>query len=390
MTKSKDLPLFPKSLKEENIKIINLRLYKNSYNIFVGNNILEKIGLLWRELNLDKKVLIVTNPHIERLFGETIKASIAHFGLAQTEIVRIPIGEQYKSLEMLNRLYDVMINFGLERNSTVVAIGGGVIGDLAGFAAATFMRGINLIHVPTTLVAQVDSAIGGKTGVNHPRAKNIIGSFYQPTCVFADINTLTTLPERELRCGFAEIIKYGVIEDKFLFEFLDKNKRFFAFHSALQNQKKAFLVFLTKVVICCIAIKAKIVSKDEKEKTGLRMKLNFGHTIGHAIEALTNYRIYNHGEAVALGMIAAAKISLKLKLIDEKSVNKVLNLIKLIGLPSFIHNLRSENIINALKLDKKVFDGKIRFVLPIKIGKVIIRDDVPLEVVDGVLREMII
>jgi 3-dehydroquinate synthase len=250
------------------------------------------------------------------------------------------------------------------------------------------MRGISYIQVPTTLLAQVDAAIGGKTAVNHPKCKNLIGSFFQPKLVHIDIQTLTTLPARELRTGLAEVVKYGVIEDADFFKFLEANSHHLttkAFESP--DTLRASLKVWQTIVAESAKIKARVVEKDEREG-GLRMILNFGHTIGHALETLTKYKAYNHGEAVAMGMVAAAKVANRRKMIGQEAVSRIISLLEKLGLPTEIERLPSKKILESLAIDKKVRAGKVQFVLPERIGKVVIKNNVPLKVVRQILKEM--
>ncbi|HLO48928.1 MAG TPA: 3-dehydroquinate synthase, partial [Kamptonema sp.] len=269
----------------------------------------------------------------------------------------------------------------LERASTIIALGGGVVGDMAGFAAATWLRGINVIQVPTSLLAMVDASIGGKTGVNHPQGKNLIGAFHQPRLVLIDPNVLKTLPARELRAGMAEVIKYGVIWDAGLFAQLEKCKR-------LDQMRYLAADLLSEILKKSCQAKADVVSKDERE-SGLRAILNYGHTIGHAVESLTGYKVVNHGEAVGIGMVAASGLALELGMWDSDSDKRQLALIEKAGLPIKLPSgLDIEAILDTLQTDKKVKDGKVRFVLPTQIGTVSITDRVDAEVIRLVLGRM--
>ncbi|OGB90227.1 3-dehydroquinate synthase [candidate division WOR-1 bacterium RIFCSPHIGHO2_01_FULL_53_15] len=363
---------------------IKVELKERSYDIIIGCDNLAELGGLVRDEQWGRDVFIITDPLINDLYGDTVRKGFK----TKPKTFEIPRGERYKNLRVAEKLYDDLARVGAHRDSLIIALGGGVIGDLAGFVAATYMRGINYIQVPTTLLAQVDAAIGGKTGVNHPKAKNLIGAFYQPKAVFIDVGTIATLPARELRTGLAEVIKYGVIEDADFFKFLEAN----AHHlntKAFENEdtKRAALKLWQTIVTESAKIKAKIVEKDEKE-AGLRMILNFGHTVGHAIESLTRYRAYNHGEAVAIGMTAAAMIASGLKLLSADDVKRLKELLDKLGLPTEIKDLPLKKILSPLELDKKVIGGKVNFVLPEKLGKVVIKDDVSLTLVKQVLKEI--
>ena len=290
-------------------------------------------------------------------------------------------GERYKTLKSIQKIYDCALAHRLERSSTLVALGGGVIGDMTGFAAATWLRGIAVIQVPTTLLAMVDAAIGGKTGVNHPQGKNLIGAFHQPKFVLIDPETLQTLPGREFRAAMAEVIKYGVIWDAELFGQLEACDR-------LDQRRYLPAELLAEILRRSCQAKADVVTKDEKE-AGLRAILNYGHTIGHAIESLTNYRLFNHGEAVGLGMIAAGQIAVDLGFWAEDCAQRQYELIVKAGLPTQLPaDFDGAAVPELLKTDKKVKDGRVRFILPTHIGGVQITDAVPTEVVGRSLQRM--
>jgi 3-dehydroquinate synthase len=364
---------------------IKVDLKERSYEILVGTNILADIGRVIEAEEWGRDVFIITDPLVNDLYGDALRKGLKNL---KHYTLEIPRGERYKDLKTASRLYDELVKLSAHRDSLIIALGGGVLGDLAGFVAATYMRGVNYVQVPTTLLAQVDAAIGGKTGVNHPKCKNLIGAFYQPKMVYIDINTLTTLPGRELRTGLAEVVKYGVIEDADFFKFLEANSHHLntkAFE-APDTLRAALKVWQT-IVAESAKIKAAVVEKDEKE-AGLRMILNYGHTIGHAIETLTRYRAYNHGEAVAMGMVAAARTAHRLRMLGKDSVDRIVSLLDKLGLPTEIETLPSRKIIKALAIDKKVREGKVQFVLPERIGRVAIKDNVPLKAVREVLKEM--
>ena len=369
------------------MSIIRVNLGENSYNINVGTGILEELGSTLKKLDNFEKIVVITDPLVNELWGGILRSSLKSEGY-NPEVIEIPRGEKYKNLQMAFKIYDKLLNLEAHRDSCIVAFGGGVIGDLAGFVAATYMRGTYLVHIPTTLLAQVDSSIGGKTSVNHPKGKNLIGVFYQPMFVHADVETLTTLPQKELRTGLAEVIKYGVIEDEDFFKFLEANSHQLNTKAFEDNDtlKAALKVWQTIVTESC-KIKARIVEQDEKEK-GIRMILNYGHTIGHAIETVTKYDVYNHGEAVAIGMVATAMISREMGMIEDVQLNRIKGLLEKLKLPTSVDGLSAQKIVNVLKVDKKIREGKIKFVLPKKIGKVEVRDDVPMPVVKRVLKEI--
>lgn len=366
---------------------VRVNLGENSYSINVGTGILEEVGGALKKVNSFEKIIIITDPLVNELWGGMLRSSLKSEGFSY-DVIEVPRGERYKNLSIAFKLYNKLLQLEAHRDCCVIAFGGGVIGDLAGFVAATYMRGMYLVHVPTTLLAQVDSSIGGKTSVNHPRGKNLIGVFYQPLFVHADISTLTTLPQKEISTGLAEVIKYGVIEDDDFFKFLEVNSQHLntkAFEDR-DTLKAALKVWETIVTESC-KIKAKIVEQDEKEK-GIRMVLNFGHTIGHAVETVTRYSVYNHGEAVAIGMVAAAMISEEMGMIDESTVKRIKGLLEKLKLPTSVEGLSAKKIVNGLKVDKKIREGKIRFVLPKRIGKMDVRDDVPIAAVKRVLKEI--
>jgi 3-dehydroquinate synthase len=357
------------------MKTVKVNLKERSYKIAVSAD-LAKLGSAMSALGLGKKVMIVTNPRVGRWYLTKVENSLKRSGFFVDHTL-IPDGERFKSQESANKIYAGCLQCGFDRGDTILALGGGVIGDLAGFAAATFMRGINLVQVPTTLLAQVDSSVGGKVGVNLPDGKNMVGAFYQPRLVFADLKTLRTLPAKEFAHGLAEVIKYGVIYDARLFSYLEKN---------IGQVKKLDEAVLRKVISRCCEIKAKVVALDEREKN-LRAILNFGHTLGHALEGLTCYKKYKHGEAVAIGMIGAVKIPISLQLADSSIEKRLTVLLKKAGLPVNIKGVEVSwaDFLRFMRHDKKVLAGKIRFVLPQKVGKVTIVDSVPLAEIKRVL-----
>ena len=339
---------------------IQVALTANPYQISIESGNLEQLGDKCRELALGNKIMVVSNPTV---FGHYGERAIAALRAAQFEVFycELPDGERYKTLESIATIYDAALEHGLERSSTLVALGGGVIGDMTGFAAATWLRGINVVQVPTTLLAMVDSSIGGKTGVNHPQGKNLIGAFHQPRLVLTDPDVLATLPAREFRAGMAEVIKYAIIGDSELFDRLEQA------NGLKQSQVNSEL--LATILTRSASAKADVVSKDEHELIGLRATLNYGHTIGHAIESVTKYILVNHGEGVALGMVAAGQLAVHLGLWTEQMAQRQDAVIRKadlsIELPPAID---LDEIIKTLKSDKKVKAGKGVFILPTKIG----------------------
>lgn len=333
---------------------------------------------------LGSKVLLVSNGEIFEQYGDRLHQSLTQAGFDVAHHL-IPPGEQHKHLGSIQALYDSALAHRLERSSSLVALGGGVVGDMTGFAAATWLRGINFIQVPTSLLAMVDAAIGGKTGVNHPQGKNLIGAFYQPKLVLIDPTVLKTLPQREFRAGMAEVIKYGVIWSESLFEALEASPR-------LDGLDQLSDDLLAMILAESCGAKAQVVGQDEKE-AGLRAILNYGHTIGHAVESLMAYQGVNHGEAVAIGMVAAGALAVQLGHWDAASQARQVALIEKAGLPSKLPGAIAQPadlaaIVAALTQDKKVQAGRVRFVLPEAIGKVVITDQVPSETVLAVLRTL--
>jgi 3-dehydroquinate synthase len=359
------------------MKIVKVRLGQNSYSIVIGAGILNQTGQMLKELGLKEKAVIITNPVVQKLYGKLVYQSLVAAGY-KTTVLEVPDGEKYKSLESAGKLYQQLAEFGAERSTPVLALGGGVIGDLAGFVAATYMRGVPFTQLPTTLLAQVDSSIGGKTAVNHGQLKNEIGAFYQPRITISDIATLKTLPPAELTSGLAEVIKHAVIKDEQFFNYLEQN---------LDRIKALDDNVLETIVMKCAQIKAEIVENDEKDMAS-RNILNFGHTVGHAVEAVSNFQVA-HGQAVAVGMVAAAKIAAELDLMDSVNVTGLERILQKAGLMTRLPKMEINRVIQTMRYDKKVRNDKIRFVLPRSIGQVFITDDVSSTVVEKVLREML-
>jgi 3-dehydroquinate synthase len=312
------------------------------------------------------KVLIVSDAFVKARYMPIVHQSLADAGF-NVNTIEIPAGEESKSLAQFSRIQDSLVAHQLDRGSVLIALGGGVIGDLGGFAAAVYMRGISYVQIPTTLQAQVDASVGGKTAINHPKGKNLIGAFHQPKLVLIDVDTLKTLPQRDIRSGLIEVIKMGVIRDEPLFETVEENL------DAILNLEDAMLI---EMISSACVNKAEIVAKDEKE-SGLRMVLNYGHTFGHALEALTHYNRYRHGEAVSIGMNCAAQLAVNLGMFSETDFQRQRSLLKRAKLPlTFPPDLTPEAICDTMYLDKKTLAGKLRLILPRRIGEVVIQNDV--------------
>jgi 3-dehydroquinate synthase len=368
-------------------KIIAVPLESQAYSIVLGPGTLAGLGalLVAQGIRADSRVLVVTNPVVEQHYGSTCRRSLQEAGFAADTLV-IEAGEKQKTPATVARIHDAAFRHRLERGSLIVALGGGVVGDMAGFAAATWLRGIAVVQVPTTLLAMVDASIGGKTGVNHPGGKNLIGAFHQPRLVLIDPTVLSTLPEREFRAGMAEVIKYGVIGDPELFEDLEAAARLDP-RAGLADRHRVGEVLLERLLERSAAAKARVVAADEREG-GLRAILNYGHTLGHAVETLSGYGTYLHGEAVGLGMLAAGEISLAMGLWQQEDQQRQRAVIGAAGLPLTWPPLDPEAVLVCLQGDKKVRQGRVRFVLPTAIGTVEIRDDVPSEAIQGALERL--
>ena len=365
--------------------VIPVQVPGRSYDIAIAAGGLDELGTWADGINrqspqLGKKMLVVSNPDIFEHYGQRTLTSLHQAGF-QAETCILPEGEPHKTLGSIQHIYDQCLKHRMERSSTLIALGGGVIGDMTGFAAATWLRGIQFVQVPTSLLAMVDASVGGKTGVNHPQGKNLIGAFHQPRLVVIDPDVLQTLPDREFRAGMAEVIKYGVIWDRELFERLETP----AHLSRLADLDTDLLQ--TILQRSCQA-KADVVSQDEKE-AGIRAILNYGHTIGHAIESLTGYSRVIHGEAVAIGMVAAGQIAVDLGMWTQAEANRQDALLQKTRLPTRIPaDLDIHTIVDTLQTDKKVKGGKVRFVLPTCIGAVTITDNVPAATLESVLRSL--
>jgi 3-dehydroquinate synthase len=358
------------------MKKVLVKLGKNSYKIYTGPGILSLAGLWLKEEGFSGKAVIITDTTVKGLYTGVVERSLTDAGFNAT-VLDVPAGEEQKTLETAGRLYHKLAEVFTERITPILALGGGVIGDLAGFVAATYMRGVPLVQVPTTLLAQVDSSIGGKTAVDHGQIKNIIGAFYQPALVISDIDTLKTLPVAEFSNGMAEVIKIAAILDNSFFGFLEKN---------MPQAMSLDIEVLSDIVTNSARLKSGIVIKDEKE-SGLRAVLNYGHTIGHAVEAVSGFRI-KHGQAVAVGMALANKIACRMGQMAEREAARIETLLKMAGLPAGLTDFtdgQKEQVLEFIKHDKKVSGNKVKFILLKSIGNVFITDKVE----PGIIREVL-
>ncbi len=356
------------------MQTVHVELGVRSYPIYIGEKLFANSQLL-RAHTRAQQVLIVTNETVAPLYLQQIRECFA--GLSVSQVV-LPDGEAYKTLAVLSTIYDQLLQEKHNRTTTLVALGGGVVGDMTGFAAASYQRGVDFIQIPTTLLSQVDSSVGGKTGVNHPLGKNMIGAFYQPKCVLADTGTLETLPKRELSAGIAEVIKYGLIVDGSFFNWLDDNVE-----KLLANEREATSYAIQR----SCENKAMVVAQDERE-SGVRAILNLGHTFGHAIETAQGYGNWLHGEAVAVGMLMAVRMSQMMGHLTQSDYERVCQLIHRAGLPvDSPKNMTGEQFINLMGVDKKVIDGKLRLVLLERIGQAVVSTDFDTESLHQVLNE---
>ena len=343
------------------MRIVPVSLGRRSYQIQIGTGLLSRLGKECRRLNLGSRCAIISDRNVAPHYAGPVQKSLTAAGFKPL-VLTVAAGETAKSLKTVQTCYDHLAAHRLERKSFIVALGGGVVGDLAGFVAATYLRGIPFVQVPTTLLAQVDSSVGGKVGVNLKAGKNLVGAFYQPRLVLCDFDTFRTLPDREYRSGLAEVIKYGIIYDAALFREIERD-----LPKLLARESRT----LASVVARCCEIKADVVRQDETE-TGLRAILNFGHTIGHALEATSHYGKYLHGEAISIGQVAAAKLSTEALGLPPSETERIRSLFERAGLPTRLQVAPAQRgaLIRAMTLDKKVSDGQIKFVLARKIGQV--------------------
>ena len=356
---------------------ISVKLGARSYRIVVDAGILGRVGPELKGLGVGAKVALFSDAGILARLGGPVRGSLTAAGFDVT-VVELPAGEAAKTVEVASRGWDALLAAGLDRGSTVVALGGGAVGDLAGFVAATYMRGVNFVQLPTTLLAQVDAAIGGKTAIDHPRAKNLVGAFHQPRLVLVDPAALTTLPEREFRSGLAEVVKHGIVLDADYFADLEKSR------VALLARD---IETLTRVVAGSCRLKASVVERDEQEAE-LRAVLNYGHTIGHAVEAVTGYVRWTHGEAVSLGIAAEARLAERLGVGSRETAVRQIELLRAVGLPVRDSGAAPSAVLEAIGRDKKSREGRVPFVLAPEIGRFTVVFDVPREAVLETLQEL--
>jgi 3-dehydroquinate synthase len=356
---------------------IAVHLGPRSYSIVVGVGALASVGARLRALGVGSRVALVTDRAVRRLHGSPVADSLRAAGFALTEIT-VPEGEPAKSLAVARRCWDELLEAGMDRTSTVLALGGGAVGDLAGFVAATYMRGLHFVQLPTTVLAQVDASIGGKTAIDHPRAKNLIGAFHQPRLVLVDPGVVVTLPDREFRSGLAEVVKHGIVADEAYFADLEQH---------VGEVLARDLPTLERIIAGSCRIKASVVERDEQEAE-LRAVLNYGHTIGHALEAVTGYGRWAHGEAVSIGMVAAARLAHRLGVAAGETVKRQEQLLEALSLPVRLPPIDHAAILAAIGRDKKARDGRVPFVLAPRLGEFRLVFDVPEEAVLAVLAEL--
>jgi len=362
------------------ISKVPVKLKDNSYTIAIGHDIFGKFPDYIRGLGLGRDALVISHPSVQRLYGAQLSAGLKKAGYT-VKFLNVPEGEKSKSAPYALRLLDQISAYDVGRKIFIIALGGGVVGDLAGFVAAVYKRGVPYIQVPTTLLAQIDSSIGGKTAIDLETGKNLVGAFYQPKLVFADTKVLKTLSQRQVRNGLAEAVKYGIIGDPKLFDYIEAN------HEKFFNGETEALNF---IVERCARIKAGIISADEKETKGLRTVLNFGHTVGHAVEAAGRYDQYFHGESVGLGMRVAARISVAMGLLSAAQEARINALISSVGLPEKIKEIRLAKILNLMKHDKKFTAGHNRFVLAHRIGRVSVVQDIPNNIITQAIKAYLV
>lgn len=358
------------------LQIVPVDLSERSYKIQIGTDCLWQIGPIVEEIGDVTHAIVITDTNAQTPHAEEVASALAKEDLMRVDLLSVDPGEPTKSIDMAAALWNGLLEVGADRKTLVVAVGGGVVGDLAGFVASTFARGIRFLQVPTTLLAQVDSSVGGKVGINLETAKNMVGAFLQPVAVLIDTETLDTLPSREYRSGLAEVVKYGMIMDEDLFEQIEANVE------KLNNRDHATLV---EIIARSCQLKAEVVRLDEREEIGLRAILNYGHTVGHAVETLSGYGTVLHGEGVAIGMVAASRLAEKLDRIVGSTTERQIALLQALGLPTELPDLDVDKMMGVMMHDKKVAHGQLRFVLPDQIGRVELVSDIP----ESAIREIL-
>jgi 3-dehydroquinate synthase len=356
---------------------IDVALGERSYRIYFGTSCTSSFALTCQQHGIPERVVIVTDSNVAGHYLDPLEKNLRHLDFIVSSIV-IPPGEHQKSLHRANLIFTQLLKQGIGRKSAIVALGGGVIGDLAGFIAAMYQRGVTLVQVPTTLLSQVDSSVGGKVAVNHPLGKNMIGTFHQPRFVWIDADTLRTLPDREIVCGMGEVVKYGVVFDAQFFGFLEAN---------LDKLRSLDPETVHSVQVRCCELKAHVVSEDEREQ-GLRMVLNYGHTVGHALEAAAGYQHLKHGEAVLLGMVAESFLAREMGLLPPDVHERIVQLVQRFPVQLNKALLTSAKVLSAMTRDKKSVGRKVRFVLPVRLGEVQVVDDVDISLVRSSLRHL--
>ncbi|MGI6145478.1 MAG: 3-dehydroquinate synthase [Clostridia bacterium] len=362
---------------KEGLRKIEIDLGERSYSIYLGYDLLPQRIADLAGFSREKEVFIISDTQVNSFYGKRLEDLLLQQGY-QPSFYLIKPGEEAKTWDNAEKILDVMLTKNLSRKVPLLALGGGVVGDLAGFVAALYKRGIPFIQIPTTLLAQVDSSVGGKVAVNHSRGKNLLGTFYQPRAVWADLMTLETLSMREWRAGLAEVLKYALLDGREFFLFLQENAE------AILEKKPAVILSMIEQ---CILIKAEIVQKDERDE-GLRNILNLGHTFGHALEKATNFQKYRHGEAVAVGLVAALKLAEALQMINSVVVAEVLCLMQKWGLPFSFSSALVDDVLRFLPADKKVENQEVHFILPMGIGEVVAKKGIPMEIVGDVLKQI--
>lgn len=361
------------------MQTIRVRLGQRGYPIRVGSGVLASVGQELSGLNGAGVAVVITVEGVRRLYCRVVEEGIASAGI-RAVVIEVPDREEAKTIQTYGEVMNGLLSARAGKDALILSLGGGCVGDLAGFVAATYMRGVKLVHMPTTLLAQVDSSIGGKAALNLPGGKNSIGTFWQPSLVLSDVDVLKTLPQREVRCGLAELIKYGAIMDIQLFEFIEKERG-----RLMSLDREATM----RAVSAAASLKSRLVSIDERESKGLRTLLNFGHTVGHAIEAAMEYRGYSHGEAVSVGMVAECRLGRLLGLCSDDEVGRLERAIKSYGLPTRLEGVPKKAIADLMWHDKKIEGGRLKFALPSGLGRGTVVSDPPMGAVDEAIEGVV-